>query len=131
VHANREISGWVVEKDPSVNLVKCAREKLLTMFTESEVDTYVNSVCFDSQSDLKLRANYNNYEEYIVPYLTVVECKNTTDITCATSEEIQEFIRSTQIILTVAETKAFENLYEDQASYYKNGEYFPLKIIVE
>ena len=29
VHANREISGWVVEKDPTTNLTKCSLEKLL------------------------------------------------------------------------------------------------------
>lgn len=35
------------------------------------------------------------------------------------------------MILTVAETKAFENIYEESASFYREGQYFPLKVMTE
>ena len=95
VHTNREISGWVVEEDTSTKLYHCSRDDLLQIFTESEVETYLNSMCIDKQSsNMQLLANYDNYEEYKVPYLTIVECKNTTEITCATPQEIEDFVRT-------------------------------------
>jgi hypothetical protein len=122
VHANREVTGWTLEKDVDTNLVRCSMEQLLSVFLESELEQYINSMCIDPDtSEMKLHANYNNYEEYKVQYLTIVECKNTTEKTCATHEEILKFIRSSQMILTVADTKAFENIYEEHATYYKKG----------
>ena len=62
-------------------------------------------------------------------YLTVVECKNTIENPdkCASPEEIEKFLRISQIILTVAETKVVEGIYEDDATFFSNGQYYPVK----
>ena len=58
---------------------------------------YQESICIDEDSDTSMEANYMNYLKYRVPYLTVVECKNSTSNRnkCASPDAIQQFIQST------------------------------------
>ena len=89
-------------------------EELEQIFKTNEMSYYQESICIDEQSETSLQANYMNYHQYRVPYLTVVECKNTTmnNDKCASPEEIKKFVRNTQIILTISETRVYRNIFE-------------------
>ena len=111
---------------------KCTDDELRDIFIESELDLFKNSVCIDPDSDMYIQGNYNNFLEYIVPYISVVECKNTTENghKCASKDMIQKFIRTTQFVMTTPATEVLESIYEDTATFKKDGQYFPVKTSV-
>ena len=90
VQANIEIGEGGVVKDKDTKLRKCSIEELEQIFNTNEMSYYQESICIDEQSETSLQANYMNYLQYRAPYLTVVECKNTTDNNdkCASPQEI-------------------------------------------
>ena len=93
-HAKTE---WDISFSSDTFLRKCTEEEA---FSHNGVWASLysdNMVCLDDPTKLKIHSNW--YEgEYDTPYFMIVECQNSTsNTTCETTENIEDFVRNMEV----------------------------------
>ena len=87
-------------------------------------------ICLDDPKKLKIYSNW--YEGgYDNPFFMIVECQNSTsDVTCETTENIEDFVRNMEINFFKQRLTFDDSIYEDHAEFTDSkGDYFPVHVV--
>ena len=106
---------WELQHAEEIKIRKCNDYEFETIYGQWAIYNQ-NAICIDK--NVTMRGNWNQYDEYITPYVAIDECKNTSTKTCASREEIQDFVRGMKIGINIFRTVAQENIYKDSADFY-------------
>ena len=80
-------SGWSLNVNKDLKLRKCNQEEINELFGEF---AFYNkeSLCFDENSNMRLRANWMGYKNYVLQQFTLIECQPSKKKKCASPEQI-------------------------------------------
>ena len=115
VQTNKILTGGKLLKNEEIAMRICNKEEKI-FASPNFWKKKPNMICIDNISKMKIQGNWNQLE-YNIPYISIIECKNTTanKNKCASPLEIQNFVRNTSIITNMAKTLVSESTYQTDA----------------
>lgn len=111
--------------DPRYRLVKCSRKEIQKYFKENAKFFYDKLVCFDQPDQVKIQSDWWTGKPYLSVVIAFEQCRNTANITCASSEETNIYFDKYPITLKTGQLSFARDVFADNldVKHYKDAKY--------